>query len=158
MFKGISKLIFLILIIGLLAILQSFSFSVFSIKPDLILAAIIVASFFVENIWQGFLLVAISAFLLKFSPGFEKEILILSLIGTGVIIIKKYLPWHYFFSNLILIGLGTLIFYVILASNLIISIIFFEELTFNIIVGMIIFAFLSLLWDNKSHEIFLRSY
>jgi len=138
--------------------LQVFGFSVFGIKPNLALAVIITASFFVENIWQGFLLVALAGLILKFAPGFENEILTLSLIGAGAILIRKYLPWHYFFSNLILIGLGTLIFYVILASNLITSIIFFEELAFNIIVGIIIFAFLSSLWDNKSHEIFLRSY
>lgn len=148
----------LLFLITLLSGLQILGFSVFDIKPNLVLSVIITISFFVENIWQGFLLMALAGLILKFTPGFESEILVLSLIGAGAILIKKYLPWHYFFSNLILIGLGTLIFYVILALNLITSIIFFEELVFNIIAGMIIFAFLSLLWDNKSHEIFLHSY
>jgi len=152
------KFLVLLFLVILLSGLQVFSFSVFGIKPNLALAVVISASFFVGSIWQGFLLVALAALILKFAPGFEKEILVLSLIGAGAVLIKKRLPWHYFFSNLILIGLGTSIFYVILASNLIASIIFFEELAFNMAVGMIIFAFLSLLWDNKSHEIFLRSY
>jgi len=148
----------LLFLVILLSGLQVFGFSIFGIRPNLALAIIITASFFVENIWQGFLLVVLMTLILKFSPGFESEILALSLIGVGAVLIKKYLPWHYFFSNLILVGLGTLIFYVILASSLITSVIFFEELAFNIIAGMIIFAFLSLLWDNKLHEIFVRSY
>ena len=152
------RFLILLFLITLLSGLQVLGFCIFGIKPNLVLSVIITISFFVENIWEGFLLVALAGLILKFAPGFESEILVLSLIGAGAILTKKYLPWHYFFSNLILIGLGTLIFYVILASNLITSIIFFEELAFNIIVGMIIFAFSSLLWDNKSHEIFLRSY
>ncbi len=143
------KFVFLILLVGLLSFFQSSSFSIFGIKPNLALAVIISASFFAASIWQGFLLVALAALILKFAPGFEKEILILSLIGAGAVLTKKYLPWRYFFSNLILIGLGTLIFYVILASNLIVSVIFFGELVFNVAAGMMIFAFLSLLWDNK---------
>jgi hypothetical protein len=137
------KLFFLILIIGLAAFLQSFGFSILGVKPDLALAAVITASFFIENILQGFLLVALAALILKFSPGFEPEIAVLSLIGVVAVIVKKYLPWHYFFGNLILIAGGTLVFYAFLAPNLIISFIFLEELVLNLAAGSIIFAFLS---------------
>ncbi len=111
-----------------------------------------------ENIWQGFLLVALASFILKFSPGFENELLLFSLIGFGAIVIKKYHPWHYFLSNLISVALATLIFYIFLGINLIISAVFLNELVLNLIAGTLIFAFLSLLWDNKKHEIFVRSY
>mgnify|MGYP001561469721 CR=1 FL=1 len=143
------KLIFLVLIVGLLTFLQAFGFSVLGVKPNLALAAIITASFFIANIWQGFLLVALASFILKFSPGFESGILLLSLIGVGANIVKKYHPWHYFFGNLISIALGTFIFYLFLGTNLITSPIFLKELALNLTAGMIIFAFLTLLCDNK---------
>ncbi len=143
------KLLVLFLIVGLLSFLQAFGFSIFDIKPNLALTAVITASFFVANFWQGFLLIASAALILKFAPGFEKEILIFSLIGIGAIIIKNRLPWHYFLDNLILIALGMLVFYVILAPNLIFSVVFLKELFLNLILGILIFAFFNFLWQNK---------
>ncbi len=143
------KLIFLILLVGALSTVQSFGFSVLGVKPDLALSALIAVSFFVENIWQGFLIIALSALILKFSPGFENGIFVLSLIGCGATLVKKYHPWRYFFGNLILIVLTTSIFYLVLVPNLIFSALFFHELVFNLIAGAIIFAFLSFLWQNK---------
>jgi hypothetical protein len=148
-FKEISKLFFLILIIGLLTLLQSFGFSIFGAKPNLALASVITASFFVANFWQGFLLIASAALILKFAPGFEKEILIFSLIGAGAVITKDRLPWHQFLGNLTLIAFGTLIFYVVLAPNLIFSLLFLKELSLNLILGTLIFAFFNFLWQNK---------
>ncbi len=143
------RLLSLILLVGLLSLIQSFGFSIFGIKPNLSLVSVITASFFVANFWQGILLVALAALILKFAPGFGSEILIFSLIGVGAVLVKKYLPWHYFFGNLILIALGTLIFYLFLAPNLILSYIFLKEAVLNLILGMSIFAFLNFLWQNK---------
>lgn len=143
------RLLSLILLICLLSFIQSLGFSISGVKPDLALVGVIAVSFFVSNLWEGFLLVALAALILKFSPGFESEILTLSLIGAGALMIKKYLPWHYFFSNLILITVGTFIFYLFLAANLIPTIIFFKELILNLIAGTLIFALLSFLWQNK---------
>jgi len=144
------KLLVLFSIVGLLSFLQAFSFSIFDIKPNLALTAVITASFFVANFWQGFLLIALAALILKFTPGFEKETLIFSLIGAGAVIVKNRLPWHYFLDNLILIALGTLVFYVILAPGLIFTIIFLKELILNLMAGGLIFALISYLWQNKS--------
>lgn len=143
------KLFFLILIVGLLAFWQAFGFSILDIKPNLALVAVIVASFFVDNLWQGFFLVVLSALILKFVPGFEKEILIFSLIGAGTVAIKNRLPWHQFLANIFLVVLGTLIFYLFLAPHLIISVIFWEELVLNLIFGALIFALMSFLWHTK---------
>lgn len=144
------KLPILFLSVGLLSFLQSFGFSIFGVKPNLALVAVIAASFFVANFWQGLLLIALAGLILKFAPGFEKEIMIFSLIGAGAVIIKNRLPWHQFLSNLTLIALGILIFYVILAPNLILSPIFLKELFLNLILGILIFAFFSFLWQNKT--------
>lgn len=143
------KLFIFICLTGLLSFAQAFGFSVFGVKPNLALSALIAISFFVENIWQGFLLAALAGLILKFSPGFDSGILILFLIGAAAMFVRKYHPWHYFFGNLISIALATFVFYVILAENLIGSVVFLKELAFNLIAGMVIFAFLSILWQNK---------
>jgi len=143
------ELLILFLIVGLLSLLQSFGFSIFNIRPNLALVSVIAASFFVANIWQGFLLIVLAGLILKFAPGFEKEILIFSLIGAGAVIIRNRLPWHQFLVNLFLITAGTFIFYVILAPNLIFSLIFLKEIFFNLILGTLIFAFFNFLWQNK---------
>ncbi len=106
------KFSILFLLIILLSGLQAFGLSVFDTKPNLALVAVIAASFFVANVWQGLLLVALAAFILKFAPGFEQELLIFSLIGAAGVIIRNHLPWHHFLNNLFLIILGTLIFYI----------------------------------------------
>ena len=143
------KLLILFLIVGLLSFLQAFGFSIFNIKPNLALIAVIASSFFINNFWQGFLLIALAGLILKFAPGFEKEILIFSLIGLGAVSVRNRLPWHQFLVNLFLIATGTLVFYVILAPNLIISLIFLKELFLNLIIGILIFAFLNVIWQNR---------
>jgi len=143
------KVLFLILIVGLLTFWQTSGFSILDIKPNLALVAIIAASFFIDNLWQGIFLVVFSALILKFVPGFEKEILIFSLIGVGAVLIKNRLPWRQFLANIFLVSLGTLIFYLFLAPRLIISVIFWEELVLNLIFGALIFALMSFLWHTK---------
>jgi len=148
-----GKIITLILLVGILSFAQAFGFSIFGIKPNLALVSVITASFFIVNgrwsILKGFLLVALAALILKFSPGFKSEILIFSLIGGSAMFVKKYLPWHHFFSNLILIIFGTFIFYLFLAINLIPTTIFLKELILNLIAGSLLFAILNFLWQNK---------
>src|SRR3989344_5604048 len=113
------RLFFLILLVSLLALLQSLGFSLLGIEPNLALLAVIAASFFVEDLLEGLFLVALSALILKFSPGFGKEILLFSLIGAASVITRIYFPWSHFIVNLILIAAGTLAFYLVLAPTLI---------------------------------------
>lgn len=143
------RLFSLVLLICLLSFIQSLGFSIFSVKPNLALSAVIASSFFVANFWEGFLLIALAALMLKFRPGFQGEILGFSLIGIGTVFLKKYLPWHHFFSNLVLVSAGTFVFYLFFGTNLILSLVFIKELIFNLIAGALIFAFLSFLWHNK---------
>jgi len=147
------KLFLTVLLVGLLSFLQAFGFSIFGVKPNLALVSVITALFFIVNsqwsIVNGFLLAALAALILKFGPGFEIEILVFSLICLAAIFIKKYLPWHYFISNLILIIFGTFIFYFFLAAKLIPTFIFLEELILNLIIGILLFTILNFLWQNK---------
>lgn len=140
MFK---KKLILFFIVICFSFLQTVDFSVFGVKPNFALAAIIVASFFISDIWESLLLAAIAALILKFSPGFNNEILIFFLIVVVAIIIKKYLPWRSTINLIFLIAATTLLFYVFSAPALIISILFLKELLYNIIAGFIIFAVLN---------------
>ena len=142
------KFFTLILLVGLLIFFQVLGFSVFGVKPNLALATIIAISFFVANIWEGFLLVTLVALILKFTPGFAKEILVFTLLGIGAIFIKNYLPWQNFLSNLFLIAVATFIFYLSLTPKFILSAIFAKELFLNIIAGILVFALLSFLRQN----------
>lgn len=143
------RLFSLILLVGLLTFFQVLGFSVFGVKPNLALAVVIASSFFIASFWEGFLLVALAVLILKFSPGFTPEILVFALIGVGALIFKNYLPWRNFLNNLFLVIAGTFVFYLILSPNLILSAIFAKELFLNLIAGISIFAFLSLVRQNK---------
>ncbi|MDP3014856.1 MAG: hypothetical protein Q8N28_00305 [bacterium] len=143
------KLFSLILLVGLLTFFQVLGFSVFGVKPNLALAVVVAASFFIASFWEGFLLVVLAVLILKFSPGFAPEILVFALIGVGALIVKNYLPWRNFLNNLFLVVAGTFIFYLILSPNLILSAIFAKELFLNLVAGISIFALLSFSWQNK---------
>ena len=145
-----TRLITLVLILISLTILQSWGFSILGVKPNMALAALIASAFFIFNIWEGFFLIALAAFILKFSPAVDTSIVIFSLIAAVLISAAKYLPWQSFFSNIILIALGTSIFYGLLARDLLMSLIFLKEFGLNILIGALIFALMSNLWDNKS--------
>lgn len=140
MFK---KNLILFLIIICFSFLQTVDFSIFGVKPNLALVAVIAAAFFISDVWEGIFLTAIAVLILKFSPGFNVEILIFSLIAVASVIVKKYLPWHQIINLLFLIIVSTLLFYVFSAPALIISTLFAKELFYNIITGFIIFAALN---------------
>jgi len=144
------RLFSLILLVGTLSFAQALGFSVFGIKPNLALIAVIAGFFFISSFWEGFLLTAIAALILKFSPVFEPEILIFSLIGVGALIVKNYLPWRNFLNSLFLIGLAVFTFYLFLAPKLIYSFIFLKELVLSLILGTLLFALLSFLRQNKT--------
>ena len=65
----------LTLVVILLTFLQAQGVSIFDTKPNLALLALAVATFFINSIWEGLLFVSLATLILKFSPGFEKEIL-----------------------------------------------------------------------------------
>ena len=141
------RFLILILLVGLLTLFQTLGFSIFGVKPNLALTAVVVASFFVVNIREGLVLILSAALLLKFNAVFNLDILIFSLIGTAALIFKKYLIWQPLINCLILIGLATSGFYLFLSPSLIISGIFLQEIIYNIILGIFVFAFIR--WLKK---------
>ena len=142
------RLFFLIFLTILFSFVQTTGFSIFGVKPNLALMAVVAVSFFISDIWEGFLLVLMSALILKFGPEVgNKEIIIFSLIGAAAVFSKRYLIWQQLINCLILLVVATLLFYVFLSPSFIFSRIFLQEISYNIISGIIIFA--SLRWLKK---------
>lgn len=136
------RFLILILLVGLLTLFQTLGFSIFGVKPNLALTAVVVASFFVANIWEGLVLILLAALFLKFNAVFSLDIVAFSLIGTAALIFKKYLIWQPLINCLILIGLASLGFYLFLSPSLILSRIFLQEIIYNIILGLLVFVLL----------------
>jgi len=139
-----ARLFSLILLVAGLTLVQAFDFSVFGIIPNLALVAVVASSFFIADFWEGFLLSAIAAFLLKFSPVLTKEIIVFMVVAFLAVIGRNCFPWRRSLSNLVLVALATFAFYVFTAGNFLYSILFWEELIVNILFGALTFAFLSL--------------
>lgn len=135
-------------VIVVLAVLQANGFSLLGVKPNLALVGIAVLAFFIENSVLYLLFVVLAGFILKFAPGFHPELLLFFSIGVLVGAVRKYLPWHALFSNLLTIVFGTLLFYLVFSAHLIGSLVFIKELLLNMVVGMIVFAFFLNIWDN----------
>lgn len=134
-----KRLLIIVPIVILLSFIQAFGFSIFGIKPNLALAAIVAASFFAVSFWEALFLTGLAAFVLNFAPSLTKEISVFFLIGAGAAFIGKRLPWRYFWGNLFLIGVGTLIFYFLLEPNMIAFLVFPQELFLNLAAGALIF-------------------
>ncbi len=143
------KFFSLILSVGVLSVIQSYGFSVFGVAPNLALSAVVAASFFAANFFEGIFLVLLASLILKFGSGFETGILTFALIGAVIAIAAKFIPWRYFAGNLIALVIAVLLFYAFLNPGLILSLVFAKELFLDIVASSLIFAFLYFLWQDK---------
>lgn len=143
------KFLLLIFVVVFLTYLQAWGFPVLSIKPNLALVSVVVISFFAANLTEGFLLVLVSALILKFAPGFKPEMLEFVLFGFFAVLIGKHLPWHSLLDILLLIGLGTMLSYLFFNRELLLSVVSLKELVLNLAIGIFLFALLDNLWESK---------
>lgn len=138
-----KRSLILILFISAFSFIQFLNVSFFGVKPNFAIAAVVAASFFIFDVWEGVFLIALASFILKFSPYLDNEIFIFFIIGILVILTRKYLPWHHLINNLFLTFAYTLIFYLLLFPNLIVSMVFFLEVIYNILIGFAVFLILT---------------
>lgn len=137
-----KKFIFFLIFTAIFSWLPFFNISIFSIKPNFALIFIALLAAFVPELLEGIFLVTFYAFLLKFSPHPDKEILITLILGLALIVLRRFLPVDYSLKFLIGIILSTIIFYIFLGFSLI-SWIFVGEILYNAIIGSIVFFVLS---------------
>ncbi|MDI6717576.1 MAG: hypothetical protein QMD86_00785 [Patescibacteria group bacterium] len=124
-------------------IVQFLNISIFGVKPNFVLTALVVFSFFISDFWEGFFLSAMGAFLLKFSSEPQKEIFAVFVIGMVFSAINKYLPWRPLVGNVIILACSTLIYYAVSYPFAIWSLVFAKELVYNLILGTVLFLILN---------------
>ena len=147
------KFLLVLLIILLAGLLQNTDFlTVAGVKPNLLLAVLIAASFFIEEAAIYILLVLISAILLKFNAGLEPESVAFALVALAGGLIGKRLSWLPIFNNLALVGAGTIIFYVLTAPAYFVSNFtgFGIELIYNLALSIILFKSLEVCLKTSS--------
>ncbi len=139
----LSRFLIISCLVAVFSFFQALDISFIGVKPNFALIIIVVASFFIADIWEGVFLVAIASLILKFSPHLEKEILIFFATGVLIMVVGKYLPWHSIVSSLFLIAFYTLVFYLFLFPRFIFSVVFLEEIIYNLFIGGLTFVILS---------------
>ena len=147
------KLIAAILIFVLAGLFQNTGFfSIFGIKPNLLLAALVALSFFVKDIlvYSSFILAAV--ILLFFQSGIMAEQLVLALIGLAAFPVGRRLPGSPLFNNLLMVGAGTILFYLFVAPSFLISAwpAVIGELVYNLLWGFIFFNIFELCLKTNS--------
>lgn len=143
------RFVILLLFVFLASLIQTLWLDTAGFAPNLVLVAIITSSFLVSDILEGILVSVAGAFFLKFGPGFEKEILLIFSIGAAASILKNYLPWQNYLNNIILIFLGTLIFYIFSALSTKFFTVFVQEVSWNIFFGLLMFVILDAILKDK---------
>ena len=138
----ISRAVTILIIVALVSFWQVSGFSLFDVRPNLALAAALAGLFFVNRL-DGAVLVAVASLILKFAPGYNLEILIFSLLGFTAVFLKNYLPWQNIFNAPALVVVATILFYLILAPQLLMTPLFVKELILNTAAGVICFLVFS---------------
>lgn len=137
------------LVVAAASFWQSFGWLLWGVNPNLVLVSLITTSFFLRERWSFLFLAALAGLILKFSPSGREELIIIFLLGIGLAVLKNYLPWNNLLGVLVLIFLGTLIFYLFFGPRLIFSVVFGKEIFLNLALGLLFFALLGGVWQNK---------
>ena len=134
----------LILLVAVLSLIQSLGFSIFGVKPNLALVAVVATSFFTGGILEIFLFSALAALILKFAPapGAESAVFLAVSILAGII--GRRLPWHKIINGLAAVLLSVFAFYAFTKIQFIPSLFFWKELVLDLVFGGLIFYFVSL--------------
>lgn len=77
---------------------------------DFLFVALIVGSFFL-SFWELFFCVVLGIFVTNWRPAPSFEMVTFALVPFIAFSLKKILPWHSWFNALVLIIVGTIIFY-----------------------------------------------
>ena len=101
----------IILLAGLLQ--QTNVFGIFGVKPNLLLAILIPATFFLDQMLMVVGLLAIALLVSDFRAGFAEESASLALLILAAPLLGRRLPWNPFVNNIILVAGFTLIFYLL---------------------------------------------
>lgn len=141
------RLIAATFIFVLAGMLQNTGFFVaFGIKPNLLLVAMVAISFFIKDIWTYLSFVLAAVVLVIVGGGIALEQIVLAGLGLAAFPVGRYLHWQPFFNNFLMIGAGTVLFYLLTAPAFLIS-------DWQAVVGEIVY---NLVWGWIFFELFSR--
>lgn len=128
-------------------------FSVFGIKPNLMLAVLVAASFFAESFLIFLFLVAESLLFLRFGSGFQLELLVWTFLMSVVYFVGRVLPWRRSVNNLVLISVVTILFYLIVEFSYlaVAPLAVLGEIFYTSIFGFLIYDLFKQLGDNEEN-------
>lgn len=133
-----------IILISIVSLAQSFSLIIFNgVKPNFVLAILVVFIFSEKEFWRYLILVLISLISLNYSAFISKEAAFFGLLMLSAFYFKKYLSESIFLHSFLFTLILTTIFYLFIDFRFIFNnfSVFLLELFYNILISLI-FGFL----------------
>ena len=116
------------------SLLQFFDIAIFGVIPDFVLVIVVLAALLLRDLWHVLLLLSVATFLLKFSPGVERDIIAFFFVGVALVLGEKKLPWHILVNGIFLTICATTALYVFVDRMAIPSLMFAMELGYNVVI------------------------
>lgn len=147
----LAAAVFVIILAGLAQ--NTNLFVVYGIKPNLILSALIALSFFLSDFFIYAGLIVLAIILLTVSGKCCFDSLVFTVIVFAAPFIGRRLHWQPIFNNLLLIGAGTVLFYLFSTPSFLITNWLFVagELVYNLVAGWIFFEIFKRLRHDKGN-------
>lgn len=152
------KIIFAILLIVAAGLFQNTGiFSVWGIKPDLLLAVMVAVSLFIDSFAWYLFLVVLSVISVRFQSGFQPELLVFSFLLISVYGARRLLPWRPSVTNCFLVACGTILFYLLADASYLLGfpLAVAGEIIYTALFSILVYDFFRSLGDNEE-QIFKR--
>lgn len=135
-----NKLALYLFFIVILAVIQGSDFSVFGVKPNLILAVLVALVFLDLSLPAYLFLLTAALFLIRWRPDLDISLLALFVAAVGSRLARSILPWRDGISLLVLIVGSTAVFYFIADPGFIYyqPAIFIQEVLYNTITAFVL--------------------
>lgn len=109
-----KRIILAVLLVVAAGLLQNTGlFSVWGVKPNLLLAVMIAVSLFIDSFPWYLLLVVLSVILSRFEAGFRPELLVFSFLLIAAYGVRRLLPWRPSVANCFLVAVSVILFYLL---------------------------------------------
>lgn len=136
------RMTIMFLVVGLAALFQvSPVFELDGLRPNLVLAALVAFSFFLRESVAYLTAVFLALIVLRFRPEAELTALAMTLVAIAAFFAHNLIPGKPFINNIIIVALGTPLFYLIAESSFLLSgtITVLQEMVYNVFMGAVFF-------------------
>ncbi len=143
-----------VLLVALAGLVQNTSlFSIFGTKPNLLLAVLVAASFFIDPLPAFWVLALESMLFLRFESGFQLELLIWIFLLSVAYFVGRVLPWRQSVNNLALVFSAIIVFYLIVDFGYLIGapLPVLGEIFYTLIFSVLFYDFFRQLGDNEKN-------